>query len=103
MVSHTLEIAGGIFLLASKRHLGTLLSKQPGDLLVGNSAHLVVVVDDLAILVADATFTSLHQCVAGLVAGADVAIDSFPAFVTITRSLAAHRTVLATGERSTYC
>ena len=55
----TLKVAVAILLfllfLASKCHLGYLRLKQLSDLLVCDITHLVVVLDDLAILVANAT------------------------------------------------
>lgn len=63
----TLEIAGLVLLLASECDLWLLLSKQIGDLSVGDFADLIVVFDEFAILVADTAASSVHQSIAGLV------------------------------------
>jgi hypothetical protein len=58
-----------------------LPSKQIGDFLVGDFADLVIVLDELAVLVADTAASRLHQSIAGLVRCADVAVDTGPAFI----------------------
>lgn len=98
----TLEIAGGFIGLASEGHLWPLLAEQVRDLLICNIAYLVVVVDDLAICIADAAISSLHESVASLVFCTYVAVDSSPAIVAFALVAIAHRSVFTTSKRAAY-
>lgn len=51
----TLEVASSIWCVASECDLGDLFAQQVSNLLVGHVTHLVVVLEDVAHLVADAT------------------------------------------------
>ena len=77
----TLKVACLVVFLAGKCNLRALLAEQRGNLFVCNVAHLVVVVDNLAVLVTYATFASFHQCVTGFVVGTNIAINTCPALV----------------------
>lgn len=82
-ITRTLEITRCIFLGAGECYFGTLFAQKCRDLFVGDVADLVVVVDDLAILVTDTTFTTFHQCVTSLVVGTDVTVDAGPTFTAV--------------------
>jgi hypothetical protein len=62
-----LEVASFFFFFAGERNLRRLLSKQVGDLFVSDSADLVVVFHEFAILVADAAALSFHQGITSLI------------------------------------
>lgn len=51
----TLEVASSIWCVASECDLGDLFAQQVSNLLVGHVTHLVVVLEDVTHLVADAT------------------------------------------------
>lgn len=99
----TLEVADAGGLVAIKGHLGYATAEHVKDGFVCNIAHLVVVADDIAHLVADTSFVVLHQRVAGLVLGADIAVDACPAIVAGAGVAAAHGTVLAARKRAADC
>lgn len=79
----TLKVAEGILSLATEGGLGNLSVEHGEDLLVGNVAHLVILVDDLAVLVADAAIARFHESIAGIVLGANVAVDAGPSVVAV--------------------
>ena len=79
-----MKIAGRILLLAGKCDLRLLPPKQIGDFLVGDSADLIVIFNELAVLVADTAASGFHQSIAGLVRCADIAVDTGPALVAFT-------------------
>lgn len=99
----TLEIALARLLVTSEGDLGDLVAKEVTDCLVRHIAHLVVLLDDLAAGVADATIARLGEGIAGLVARADIAVDARPPFVTFAMFLLAHWTVWPAGERPAFC
>ena len=76
-----MKLAGFLFLLASERDLGLLVAQKTRNLLVYDIAYLVVVVDYFAACIADTPLLIGHQSIAGLVRGADVAVDAGPAVV----------------------
>jgi hypothetical protein len=78
-----LKVAETCVLIAHKGGLGNLAFKHRKNLRVGDVAHLIVLLDDFTVLVAYTIFSSLHQGVAGLVFGADVAVDARPALITV--------------------
>jgi hypothetical protein len=67
--------------IAGERDLRDLSAQQTPDVLVGDVADLVVLLDHLASLVAYSAVTSRHESVTRLVFGTDVAVDARPALV----------------------
>ena len=57
-------------------------------LLVCNIANLEVLLDELAMLVADSTFAIWHPSIAGVIGLAYIAVDARPAFLAIALLLA---------------
>lgn len=98
----TLKVASGSGFSASKSNLRTLVPKQARDLLVGDLADLVVVLNHLAVLVAYTARASLHQSIAGFVFGADIAVDAGPTPITLASATRAHRSIPATSKRATH-
>lgn len=78
----TLEITVFFLRLAGKGGLGLLCAEELADARVCNVADLVVMLDDLAVLVADTAIACGHEGIAYIVLGADVAVDTGPALVT---------------------
>lgn len=76
-----MEVAFAVGCIAGKRDLGNLFAEQISNLVVGHIAHLVVVLEHVAHFVATPSLLRFHESIAGLVLGADVAIDAFPALV----------------------
>ena len=99
--ARTLEIAHLLFRLACKSSLRDLAIEHVQDLFVGDATHLVILLDDLAILITNTAIAGLHQGVAGLVLGADIAVDARPAFVAIAMLALSHLPVFATGKGAT--
>lgn len=56
----TLEVAGGVLFFTGKCYLRTLLAEQICNLRICNITDLVVVVDKLAVLIADTILPRLH-------------------------------------------
>lgn len=92
---HTLEVALPLLVLAVECDLGDTLAQKVPDSLVGDIAHLEIVVHDFTTLVADSAVFGWHQGVACVVIGADVAVDPGPAFVTVATLPIPHRAVLS--------
>jgi hypothetical protein len=84
-----LEIALGSLLVAGKGGLGLLVLELIEDLPVCNVAHLEVLLDELAVLVANTTLAVWHHGVACVVRFADIAIDACPTIATLALLLAA--------------
>lgn len=99
-INPELEVTGRILCFAGKCDFRTLLPQEAGNLLVGNVADLVVVLDDLAVLVAYSTLPWFHQGIACLVVGANIAVDAGPAFVALTVTAISHLAILATSKRA---
>lgn len=78
-----MELAGCILFIAGEGDLRLLVTEQTRDFFIYNIAYLIVVLHDLAVLVADTPIPGWHQCIASLVCGADIAVDSGPALVTV--------------------
>lgn len=98
-----MEIAFTVGCVACEGHLWNLFTKQVPDLVVGHVAHLVVVLEDIAHLIANATIFRFHQSIAGFVLCAHIAVDAFPAFVTFAAVAITNRSVfVAAGQRATY-
>lgn len=81
----TLKVALVGLGVAREGGLGLLVLELVEDLPVGDVAHLVVLLDQLAFLEADATLALGHHGVAGLVRLADIAVDASPAVVAVAR------------------
>ena len=95
-----MEVAKGVLPLAAKGGLGDLSVEHRQDLLVRDVAHLMVLVDDLAVLVADAAIAGLHESIAGVVLGANVAVDAGPSIVAVAGVAGSHGPILASGQRA---
>ena len=105
------KIAGGVLTLevallggavAREGSLGLLVLELVEDLPVGDVAHLVVLVDQLALLEADTALALGHHGIAGLVGLADVAVDAAPAVLALARVAVPGRSVLvAVGQGAT--
>lgn len=72
----TLEVALVGLGIAGKRSLGLLVLQRVENLPVGDVAHLEVLLDKLAILVADAALAIRHHGATSVVCFANIAIDS---------------------------
>jgi hypothetical protein len=85
----TLKIA--LFCLGVTREscLRLLVLQLIQNLLVRDIADLEVLLDQLPILVADATLAFRHHSVASIVCSTDVAVDAAPALVALALFLAA--------------
>ena len=94
-----MKVADSRLLLAREAGLGNLAVQHVQDLTVSNIAHLVVLLDDFAILVANTAIARLHQAVASLVFGTDIAVDAGPSLVAFARVALSHRSFLAAGQR----
>lgn len=99
----TLKLAFLGLLLAGEGDFCFLVAQKLFDLLVGDAADLMVILDELPILVAHATAASFHERVASRVLRANVAVDTSPTFVAFAMVAGAHRSVFATGQGATYC
>jgi hypothetical protein len=75
-VKLTLEIAFLRLGVAREGRLGFLVLECVEDLPVGDVADLEVLLDQLAVLVADSAFAIRHHGVAGIVGLADIAVDA---------------------------
>lgn len=83
MIDPELEVAGSLVGIAAECGLWLLLLQLIQDLPVRNVAHLVVLFDHQAPLVAHSTLTVRHHGIAPLIGGAYIAVDPLPAFFTI--------------------
>lgn len=98
-----MEVTSSIVRLAREGDLRSLFAEERRNLLVGDVAYLVVVVDDFAIRVADTAVSRLHQSIASLVLGANVAVNAAPAIVTLALAAVAHRSIFAAGQGAAHC
>jgi hypothetical protein len=87
----TLEVALFCLGVARESCLRLLLLQLIQDLLVRDVADLEVLLHQLPILVADATFAFRHHSVTSVICLTDIAIDAAPAFVTLALLLTASR------------
>lgn len=94
----TLEIAKACLLFAGEGGLRDLSREHVQDLSVGHVAHLVVLLDGLAILVADTAFRGRHEGVASKVVGADIAVQAGPAVVALAFVTLSYWPISATGK-----
>lgn len=99
----TLEIASLFLCIACECHFWALLSQKSGDLLVGNVADLMILVDNLAVGVADAAITSRGHDIADFVGCAHVAVDTGPAVVAFAVAATTLWPILALRQRATHC
>jgi hypothetical protein len=76
-----LEVALLVLGPAVERDLWYLVAEHGPDGLVGDIAHLVVVLDHFSPLVTHATIARLHQGVTRLILRTDIAVETCPAFV----------------------
>lgn len=92
-----------LLFLAGECHLRDLRLKQLSDLLVCDIAHLVVVLDNLAVLIADAAVLGGSECVADVISRTDIAVDAGPAIVAVACLLRSHRSIeILVGERAAH-
>ena len=94
----TLEIACLIFRITGECYLRRPLLQLVQDLSICDIAHLMVLFDKPAALITNATLTVWHQSIAGVVSRANIAVDPVPAFVTLTRTISARRSILAVSQ-----
>lgn len=97
----TLKVACGIFFRTGEGNLGHFLLQQISNFPVCDFADLVVLLHNLAILIAYATFAFRHQCVACLVRLANVAVNATPTIIALTVLLGSYGSVLSIGKRPT--
>lgn len=84
-----MEVTGAVLGVASEGYLRPPAIKDIYNLLIGDIAHLVVLMNDLSILVTDTALLGRHQGITRLILGANVAVDSSPtlfAFAIVTVS-----------------
>lgn len=81
----TLKVALRALFVTGERHLGFPVPENLDNLLVRNVAHLVVFLDDFAILVADASaiLWDGHQRITRLVCCTDIAVNACPSLFTL--------------------
>jgi hypothetical protein len=98
---HTLE--GALFAVgvAGEGGLGLLLLELIENLAVGDVAHLVVLIDDQALAVTDATLALGHHGVAGVVCLANIAVYTLPALFALAVVALARQSVMSIGQRTT--
>lgn len=105
--ARTLEVTCGIILITRESSLGFLFLKLIEDLAVRDIADLVVLLDELALLEANATFSHTvlvlgHHSVTRLIGGAYIAVDAFPAIFTLTSLIpTSGSSVASVGQRAT--
>lgn len=78
-----------------------LLLELVKNLAIGDVAHLVVLVDDQALTITDATLALRHHGVAGVVCLADVAVYTLPALFALAVVALARQSVVSIGQRAT--
>lgn len=95
----TLEVASSFASVTSECDLRNLFAQQVPNLFVGDVAHLVVVLEEIAHLVADSALVRFHQRIACPIISAHVAIDTVPAVVAVAAVAFAHRSVLVSSRQ----
>lgn len=93
--TQTLKGTGCIVFIAGKSSLWLLSIQNLNDLPIRHVAHLVVLLDNVAALITNATFAFRHQCITCLIGFADIAVDTGPAFVALAVLILSHGPVLA--------
>jgi hypothetical protein len=74
----TLEGASVVLGIATKCHLRSPPIQDFDNILVCNIAHLIVLMYDLSVPVANSSLVVWHQCITRLILGANVAVDARP-------------------------
>jgi hypothetical protein len=74
----TLEGASIVLGIATKCYLRSSPIQDFDNVLVCNIAHLIVLMYDLSVLVANSSFAVWHQCITRLILGANIAVDARP-------------------------
>lgn len=97
----TLEVALFAVSVAGEGGLGLLLLELIKNLAVGDITHLVVLIDDQALAITDATLALGHHGVTGVICLADIAVDAFPALFTLAVVALARQSVVSVGQRAT--
>ena len=90
-----MEVTFALLLLAGEGDLWLLVTQQGGDLLIGHIADLVIVIDKLAVLIANSSAAAFHECITDVISGAHIAVDSSPAVIACAALVAAHGSVFA--------
>jgi len=80
---HTLKGTGCIFGVTVECNLRPPSIQETDDILVCNIAHLVVLVYNFAVLVADSPIFGRHQRITSFIIRADVAVNARPSFLTL--------------------
>jgi hypothetical protein len=95
-----LEVAFGRLFVTREGRLRLLVLELVENLAVRNVTHLEILLDELAILEADAAFVVRKQDIASLVGLAHITVDALPPLFTITRLRTPSRcSILPVGER----
>jgi hypothetical protein len=94
-----LEVAFSSIVVARKGNLGYLFLELLQDLLVGDIALLIILMDDQAPFVADAFSTFWHERRTCAVFSTDIAVNALPAWVAVTGCTVAWRPVVAECQR----
>lgn len=96
-----MEVAETGISLAVEGCLGGLAVEHRKDLLIGNIAHLMVLLNNLAILITNTAIASFHKSVTSIVLSADVAVDTCPSVIAVASVALSHRSIFAPGQRAT--
>jgi hypothetical protein len=96
-----LKVTLSALLLAGEGDFGYSLLEKITNRSVRDLAHLVVLLDNFAACVADATIAFAGEGIAYAIRGANVAVDSRPPFVALAAVGIAYWSVRATGQGST--
>lgn len=91
---HTLKVASAVAGVTGEGDLRDLFTEQVSDLLVGHVAHLVVALEEVAHLVADAALVRFHQGVTCSVIRTHIAVYALPTIVAVAAVTFAHGSVL---------
>jgi len=79
-----LEVASFVLGIAGKGDLWPSTFQDLNNLDICNVAHLVILIDHLAILIADSSFLAFwHHGITGLVTGTHIAVDACPTIFTV--------------------
>lgn len=96
---HTLKVAFGGVVVAREGDLRYLVFELLQDLLVRDIALLVVLMNHKTSPVADSIDAFWHQCSAGSIVRAHVAVYAFPAGIAVTSWPVSRRTFVAQRQR----
>jgi hypothetical protein len=83
LVDPELKVTRLVLGFASECHLGFALLELVQDLAVCHVTHLKVLLYRNALLIADTILTTGNHRTAGIICLADIAVDAFPAFLTL--------------------